>query len=213
MSYTNPDVRRHGEAGFSFVELSIVTTLLVLAMGFVATSFQTATRSLQADDLIARAMETLQRSAMHISQFTRPCSITTYRVESTPDDVPLAAAAAGEWIEPTDGEARAAVKFQSASGELSMNAAMLTGERELRLILDDNEVANDIDDDGDGMIDEGRVVLVYDGISVTMARNVETLTFTLTGRVLNMEIRSAARRSDGSLQRFSIKETLYLRNN
>lgn len=204
---TNP------QRGFTLVEVAVVAALLGGAMAMIAACLETTTRSLGADDLVARSMETLQRNAVRISSILRPCSLTTYQVLSTAADVPTYASAPGQWIEPTDGEARAAIHFRAASGVESMNAATLTGWRGLRLELAAGETANGIDDNGDGMIDEGDVILDYDGASVRIASHIEGVSFTLTGRLLEIELRSGARRRDGSIQRFKIHETLYLRNN
>jgi hypothetical protein len=157
-------------------------------------------------------METMQRSAVRIAQIARPCALTTYRVRSVLADVPLRAAAAGEWIEPIDGETRGAIQFRSASGTLSLNAAALTEPRELQLRLDSGESVNGRDDDGDGLVDEGQLVLTYDGASVAMANGIEGCTYTLTGRLLAVELRAAVRRR-GGVQRFTVQETIYLRNN
>jgi prepilin-type N-terminal cleavage/methylation domain-containing protein len=202
-----------GQSGFTMVEVAIVAAILGLAMALAATCFDTSTRSLNADDLVARSMETLQRSAIRIAHIARPCAITTYRVEATADDVPGRATAAGEWIEPLDGEARPSLRFQAASGIVSMNAAALTEPRTLRLQLDRGETRNGVDDDDDGMVDEGRVVLDYDGTEVTLAASVEHCSFTLSGRLLALELRSAAPRRGGGVQRFTVRETIYLRNN
>jgi len=56
-------------------------------------------------------------------------------------------------------------------------------------------------------------VLDYDGISVSMAADIESVKFTLTGRLLTMVLQSAARDGNGRLQRFTATEVLYLRNN
>ncbi|MGE3175088.1 MAG: hypothetical protein AB7O97_20845 [Planctomycetota bacterium] len=205
--------RLRDEGGFSFLELTIVSALLVVLMAIVGTSTQSSTRSLRADEVVAHSMETLQRSAVRMSQILRPCSIITYRVVAVAADVPLVASAIGDWIEPVEGEARAAVRFQCADGQLSLNAAQLTQPRAFRLQLDPEELDNDLDDDGDGMIDEGAVMLEYDGIELAIATNIESLSFTLTGRVLDIRVSSAARDASGNLQRFSVTETLYLRNN
>jgi len=205
--------RPSASGGFTLVEVVIVATLLSLAMSIISMCLSTATASLGVDDLVARSMETLQRNAVRIAQITRPCAISTYRVLSTSADVPLHAAAAGEWMEPLQDDPRPSVQFRSARGELSMNAAGLTAPRTLRIQLDPGEVENGIDDDGDGMIDEGRVMLRYDGVDVAMAQNIERCVFTLSGRLLTIEMRSAARRRDGGLQRFTVRETIYLRNN
>lgn len=201
------------DAGFSLVELAMVSTLLAVVTAIIASCLSAAASALRADDRVAMSMESLQRSAMHLAQIMRPCAITTLRVMSTEADVPANAAAAGEWIEPNEGETRNAIQFRAATGDLSVNAVSLTEIRGLRLVLDSGEIDNDIDDDGDGMIDEGRIALDYDGISVSMAADVERVSFTLTGRLLTMVLQSAARDGNGRLQRFTSREVLYLRNN
>jgi len=201
------------QAGLTFVELTLVTTLLIVLMSIIGTSTLISTRALQTDELVAHSMETLQRSAVRISQVLRPCSIITYRVAAVAADVPTYASAVGEWIEPVNGDPRESIRFQSADGQLSLNATQLTTARAFRLQLDDGETDNGVDDDGDGMIDEGSVMLEYEGVEVAIATNIETLTFTLTGRVLEIRMSSAAKRKDGGIQRFTVNETLYLRNN
>ena len=202
------------ERGFTLLEVCVVSAMLVLLVGVVFTSTRTVTSTMSEDDIVAKSMEQLQRSAVRIAQIARPCSLVTYRMISTPWDVAnLYATAVGEWVEPVDGQARSAIRFQSADGQLSVNAAALTSPRTFRLVLDDGELPNGVDDDGDGMIDEGEVMLDYDGSSVVMANNVETCNFTLDVRTLAVELRSATRRRDGSLQHFTIREHIYLRNN
>ncbi len=201
------------QAGFTLVELTLVAALLAMIMAGVASFLGAATTSIRLDDNIAVAMESLQRSAIRVSQVMRPCSISTYRVQSTPADVPAAAAAEGLWIEPVDGDARAAILFRSATGELSLNAQELTEPRSFRIQLEPGENDNDADDDGDGLIDEGRLMMDYDGIPVALASNLEAATFTLTGRLLTIRVQSAARTRAGLVQRFTAEEVLYLRNN
>ena len=201
------------QAGFSFVEMMIAASLLTAVIAFVANAVTFSTRAIDVDESVAKAMESLQRSTMRIAQMIRPCSLGTYRVEATDADVPARAAAAGEWIEPEEGEVRTAISFQSAAGVVSMNAARLTSAQVLRFAMEASEVDNDADDDGDGWIDEGDVVLETDSGQVTMAAHVEGLTFALTGRVLTIVLANAARQRGGAMQRFSVEETLFMRNN
>jgi len=206
-------MKRQRQHGFTLLEVTFGSVLLASAMGMIAMCIDTSNRSLHADDVVAQSMEALQRSAVRIAQVMRPCSLVTYRVLSTTADVPALAADAGEWIEPVDGERRAAIQFRCASGIESMNASALTTPRLLHLELDRRETANGADDDGDGMVDEGDVVLDYDDLPVRLASKVETMSFTLTGRLLEIRLQSAGRRRDGTVQRFTVHETLYLRNN
>jgi prepilin-type N-terminal cleavage/methylation domain-containing protein len=201
------------QAGFTLVELTLVAALLAMIMAGVAAFLSAATTSIRLDDNVAVAMESLQRSAIRVSQVMRPCSISSYRVLSTSADVPVAASAPGQWIEPVDGESRAAIQFRSASGELSLNAQHLTDPRSFRIQLEPGETENDADDDGDGLVDEGRLMMDYDGIPVALASNLEAATFTLSGRLLTIRVQSAARTRAGIVQRFTAEEVLYLRNN
>ena len=201
------------QSGFTLVELTLVASLLAMVMAGIAAFLSAATTSIRLDDNVAVAMESLQRSAIRVSQVMRPCSISTYRVLSTAADVPLAAASAGEWIEPVDGEARSSIQFRSATGALSLNAEQLTDPRGFRIELENGETANGADDDNDGMVDEGRLMMDYDGIPVALASNLEAATFTLNGRLLTITLQSAARTRAGVMQRFVANEVLYLRNN
>ena len=63
------------------------------------------------------------------------------------------------------------------------------------------------------MVDEGRLMMDYDGIPVALASNLEAATFTLVGRLLTIRLQSAARTRAGVMQRFTASEVLYLRNN
>ena len=182
-------------------------------MAAISSVLGAASFSIQADDKIAVAMESLQRTAVRTAQILRPCSISTYRVPSVAADVPLYAPAAGEWMEPIEADPRPAVQFRAADGQLSLNAAQLTDVRSLYLQPENGEVPNGIDDDGDGLVDEGRLMLDYDGVPVALASGIESCLFTLTGRLLTIELRSAVQGRGGAVQRFGVREILYLRNN
>lgn len=201
------------ESGFTLVEVTLVASLLAMVLAAVTSCLSTATTSINLDDKVAVSMESLQRSAVRVSQIMRPCSISSYRVWATAADVPLNAPSADDWMEPLDGDPRPRIQFQSATGVLSLNASALTDRRTFRLELEPGETDNDADDDGDGIVDESRLILDYDGIPVALASGLEAATFTLTGRLLEIELRSAARARDGTVHRFTAHETLYLRNN
>jgi prepilin-type N-terminal cleavage/methylation domain-containing protein len=204
---------RSAQGGFTLVEVTMVAALFGLILGAIAMSLQTTSQSLTADDQVGRAMESLQRCAVRIAHIARSCALTTFRVASTAADVPLRATAAGQWIEPEDGEPRAAIQFRTADGRLSMNAAALTPPREFRLRLDPGEIQNGIDDDNDGLIDQGTLMMNYDGVDVELGHHVESCVFTLTDRLLTIDLTSGVRRRNGSVQHFKIHETAYLRNN
>ncbi len=204
---------RKGQQGFTLVEAALVAGLLAVLMASISSVLGAAQNSIKADDKIAVAMESLQRTAVRTAQILRPCSISTYRVPATAADVPLYAGAAGEWMEPIEADPRPAVRFQSANGQLSLNAAELTGVRSLYVQPENGETPNGVDDDGDGLIDEGRLMLDYDGVPVAWTCGIESCAFPLTGRLLTIELRSAVPGRAGAVQRFAVREVLYLRNN
>lgn len=202
------------ERGMTIVELMIVILILVPVLGLIATSSVVATRTLDANDVAASTTEKLQRTIQRLSHFVRPCVLSTYEVEATPDDVAAGRALApGQWISPADGEARTAVRFRSALGDLSMNASSWTPQRTIRFELDPSETVNGVDDDGDGFVDEGRIVLDYDGTRVDMVIDAERCTFALDGRELTIAVAAASRSRSSRVVRAATTAVLHLRNN
>lgn len=202
------------QTGSTLLEVLVVAALLIPIIALMMTGTDRATQTMAQDETIAKTMEGLQRSAIRISHVVRPCSLGTYRMAANQEDVnALRAAAVGEWIEPEPGLPRTGIRFRAASGTLYINAAALTAVRTVQFRLEPGETQNGVDDDGDGLIDEGDVVYDQDGTEVLLTRNVERCTFALTDRTLVIELRAGARRKDGQVQRFTARQTLYLRNN
>lgn len=228
-------MRRSDQRGFTMLEMMAVLALLVPMLSIILRATSTTAGNMIADDNVARCMENLQRSAIRIAAIIRPASISTYRMEANQVDVDETqrevyehsigntsyvrppgsgyATSVGEWIEPADGAARTGIRFRAATGKLSMNASALTPWRTLRFEMDAGEIANGSDDDGDGLVDEGAVVLDYDGTTVRMNTDIEQCTFNLEGRTLTILLQSGSHRRNGMVQRFTHREVLFLRNN
>ncbi len=202
------------QGGFTLVELMLVLALLGPIFGLIVTSATLATRTMNANDTAASTGEGLHRTIQRLTHFMRPCVLSTYLVEATQADVDAArATSVGEWIPPVDGEARTAIRFRSARGELSMNAKFLTSDRTIRFVLDSTERANGVDDDDDGFVDEGRIELDYDGVRADMVIHAELCTFTLVGRQLTIDLAAVGRSRDSSVMRSRTRQVLELRNN
>jgi hypothetical protein len=140
--------------------------------------------------------------------------MTTIAVQAVQEDVIAGrATAVGEWIAPTDLLWRPGIEFQSASGLLSINAALSNSSRRLTFALEPTETANGLDDDGDDLVDEGEVRLVHDLVTVAVVRNVEDCMFQLDRRMLR--VRTAGGRTDhtGRVYRAKLEQSFYLRNN
>ena len=143
---------------------------------------------------------------------TRP--ITTILMQAIQADVTAGrATAVGEWIPPTDLIWRPGIQFQSASGLLSMNAALSTSPRRLTFELEAGESANGVDDDGDGLVDEGGVRLLHDLVTIAVVRNIEICEFRLNGRMLRVRIASGRNDRSRTVIRAVLEQSFYLRNN
>ncbi len=200
--------------GFTLIEVLIVTLIFIPIMVAISTTTGMVSSTINANDQSAEVLETLRRSMQRVAQLVRPGSLTTMRVQATQADVDaLKAANVGDWIDPTDLDVCPGIRFQSASGVLSMNAAALTPPREITFVMDSDEVDNDLDDDGDGMVDEGRVHLLYDTARFTLADSIESCSFIMDGRLLRIRMQSARRDAKGRVYRATVGQVFFLRNN
>lgn len=207
------------EGGFTLVELMLVLVVLTVVMAGLGATGGLASRAMSVNERRSHTCDKAQHFMQRITSFSRSGVLTTYRVESTAADVVAGrAGGAGLWIDPVDGEARAAVQFSAADGALAMNAGSITPPITLRFRLDDGEnpaqnpaATAGVDDDGDGMVDEGEVSLNYDGLDVGMLRDIDSCTFTLDGYLLTVRLRTA--RDTRSSQQFVFERAFALRNN
>ncbi|HLU38414.1 MAG TPA: hypothetical protein VK081_03460 [Planctomycetota bacterium] len=202
------------EAGTSLVEVVVAASILLVVLVAVGSTAETASRTMRTNDERAATTERMLRFLQRVAPMTRAGVLSTYRVEATVADLSAdRASAPGEWIEPIDGEPRAAIRFQAADGNLALRAGSLTAPIVLRYVRDPAEAtgAPGIDDDGNGLIDDGRIVLVHQGVETTVATGVEECSFTLEGASLVVTLRAARRRStDPPLQ---FEQVHVLRNN
>jgi len=156
----------------------------------------------------------LRRASRRIAEFVRPGKLSTVMVPAIKDDVDAARATSiGEWIAPTDLVWRPGIEFKSASGLLSINASLSTLPRRLVHSLESGELPNDLDDDGDGLVDEGTIALRENGVTLSLIRNVEKFSLSLEGRLLRMRLRIARKDGEGRVLRSFLEQTFYMRNN
>ena len=162
----------------------------------------------------AEAATQARRTINSIGSFLRTAKLSTMTAEAVSADVTaLRATSVGEWIPCSEGVERPGIQFVSASGLLSMNAALNTAPRRLTVEMEAGESANGIDDDGDGLVDEKQVVLTHDLSQVAVLCNVEECVFSLTGRIMTVRVRCVRSDSRGHVFRAQIERGFYLRNN
>ncbi len=99
-----------------------------------------------------------------------------------------------------------------ATGTLSMNATDLTSPRALEFVLDAGEAANSTDDDGDGLVDEGKLFLRYESTRTPIADGVESCSFEVDGRVIRFSVQCAKRDGSGRVHRETTQQVWWVRN-
>ena len=200
--------------GFTIVELTIAVTVLVpILLGIVA-STQMMNSTMDSNTRAADVSTYTRRMAQRVAKLVRPAQMSSIRVRAVQADVDaLRATAVGEWILPTDLIWRPGIEFTSASGLLSMNARLSTTPRRVDFRMEAGETDNGVDDDGDGLVDEGEIILLQNSVTLAILRDVEQCEFALDGRVLQMRLRVARRDRERRVYRNFIEQHFYLRNN
>ncbi len=202
------------ESGFTLLETMISLSVVIPILLIIGATSSTASQSIETSSRAADVNTACRRMSQRLAKLIRPAKLSTVEVPAVTDDVTtLLATSVGEWISPTDLAWRPGLQFLSATGQFSMNAALSTTPRRIVFELDSGETDNDQDDDGDGLIDEGRVLLLQNGITLAILRDVEECTFMFDGRLLSMRLRIARRAADNRIYRSEVEQQFYLRNN
>ncbi|MFQ5505082.1 MAG: hypothetical protein ACE5F1_09840, partial [Planctomycetota bacterium] len=209
------------EAGFTLVEVMLVTTMMVPLLASIIGTITLLKSSLKSGDRRASLSETTRITNQRLAHIARSGVLSTCRTKATSADVAAARLAQqtgslvpipviGEWISPPPNAVRDNIRFRSANGILSMNASALTAPRELAFAMDPGEKDNGVDDDKDGLIDEGRLVLRVNSGTVTVAGGVEEVSFSLSGRILRVTLRCACADGKGKVYRKLAARSYYM---
>lgn len=200
------------DAGTTLIELMVVIAVLVPLLLSLSGMGRTVTRTVDTNDRSSEVGERARRTMQRIGQLLRPGKLSSFEVQAIEADVlALRATAVGEWISPTDLQPAQALRFRAAEGLLSINAALSTPPRQISFELEAGEAANGVDDDGDGLVDEGDVVLVYGPTPVRLGV-FERCDFTFDGRYLRVTL-VCARPSTERVYRATVSQSFYVRNN
>jgi len=207
------------ERGFTLVEMVVTMMVLIVVLAGFGSTAGITSRTANSIYRRAEATERVMRCFERITPFTRAGVTSTYQVEANAADVIAGrATAAGAWIDPQDGEARTAARLRAADGILAMNATSITPPIELRFQTDPGEdpatnpaAAAGRDDDGDGLVDQGRLTMLYKGIRTVLLTGIESCTMTIDGYLLTVRVRTARGRT--STTQFTFERVFTLRNN
>lgn len=202
------------ERGLTLVELMIVVAVLVPLLAMIAQTSTVVNRTVESNDRGAEVFEASRKALQRMGKFLRPAKLSTLQESAVDADiVALRATTVGEWIDPVDLEARPGIRFVAAEGFLSMNANLSTSPRELLFVRDAGELENGVDDDGDGMVDEGRIMALYEGTRLVMAEGIEACTFTTDGRMIRVTVRCARGDQHDNVYRATMSQSFFVRNN
>jgi prepilin-type N-terminal cleavage/methylation domain-containing protein len=132
------------ERGFTFIELAISISVLAMIMGVVAMFQLRAQKAANAIQTTADVERRADRAMTAITKELSGVGVSTLQ----PD--------------PLTNLGSDTIQFQtpqsvSAAGVVSWNNAT-----RIELAMDDGEIDNGIDDDGDGLIDERRILVTHD---------------------------------------------------
>ncbi len=229
------------QSGFTLIEIIVVSVVLVAMLGAMVSTAGAVQTSVSTNEQSAGVEERLRVISERIRHVLRPASLSSCKTRATNADIQAAkmkrmllfqqAKMTGrlatyqealnyyipkkdEWIFPVDGvQKRSNLQYRSAPGILSVNIQDLTNTRELEFVIDKKELDNGKDDDGDGLVDEGRLFFYRDGKRIWLAEDLEGVKFTVSGRTITFEVRCARKDSLGRIERMSQTHTVQLRNN
>lgn len=168
--------------GFALVELVVVCAILAPVL-YVLLSARTS---------VSDALDVNQRDA-DVAQKTRAAIVSAIALVRPASLVSLRARQGSAWVVPVDTTEYSALRFQEPAALPNGDAPALTAPRMLELVRDERELVNGLDDDADGLVDEGSLWLTErDGSRACLTSGVTGLTFVKSGRTLEVSLQCAA---------------------
>lgn len=219
------------ERGFTLLEVMVSSVILVPILLAILATRDVVGITMNTNERRADVGDHLRRVARRVRKIARPGLISSVRVKANQDDIDEAEAAEllrqtenpldppihipvlGEWVSPNEDDPRPNVQFVAADGKLALNASATTTPRSLEFELDPGEVDNDVDDDGDGLVDEGKLYFRYESSAFVLLDNVESCAFAMRRGVLVMCLQVARTDARGRIHRASTEQRILLRNN
>lgn len=208
------------ETGLGYVELMIASFILVVLLGGIMSTQRVVAGTLNVNDRKTDAVEALDNATHRMSRLLRPGALSTIRVRATQPDIDLAIAdpeiiyipTLGEWISPLVSMLRANLRFQTSIGNLAMIPSALSPLVTLEFLMDGSETDNGTDDDGDGMVDEGKLFASYGTDRWLLLDAVEVFEVTLDGNAVEIRLQCARADKSGGVHRETTTRRLKLRN-
>jgi len=184
------------ETGLTLIETMIVAAATLPILVSVLGTTLSVGKAVDVTSQVAALEDHIDQVIDRFGRLCQKAVATTLRTRATKVDVDAAAAdplvidkpKLGDWIVPQDFLDRSSLQFHAVRGDLSFNAKDTEGPFSFELELEAGEKANGIDDDGDGLIDEGRVLLQVPAAVTTVLPRVESLTVTVEGSLVTVRL-------------------------
>jgi len=204
--------------GFALLEvLTTCAAMLPVVFAVMGTSTYTM-KAIRANERAAASvvaienadgrMEELVRSALLSSMTTDPAAVAVWNSQQ------LRAGTAEQCLtfQCVVNVEDATTGVSDPNGTYTMTGSGLSATRSLFFQLDATEEANGVDDDGDGMVDEGELVYADGDHLTTVQRGVEAFQITLVDRRLQLRMTCSVRDGDGNRRRVTLTQTYCVRN-
>ena len=201
-------------AGFTLVEVAVVAALLVPLVLVVGTASKGVVGAIEANDRAAETSSVAVLALGELENVLRFGRLGTLSVQATRPDVQAGLAAnVGDWCPMQPLSPRPGIQLSSLTGERDDQALVLPAQVcRLMFVRDAAELANNADDDGYGLVDEGELQCTRGGLTTKLLDGVELCTFELdTGRV-RANLRYGKRGHGQDVERTTLHHTVYLNN-
>lgn len=215
----NTTHRTSRTGGYTVVELVLTAVMMVPIMLAVLSISSSVSKSVQTSERAGDVDDQLQRTVAAVERLLRPSLRTSIEVRADASDVAAAIAAGapvptiGDWVAAPDLSPRPCLRFTVLTGVPSAPSATAT-TLSLEFVNDANDPDNDLDDDGDGLIDEGTLFRSDGTNTVEVLRGVEQCSFAIENQLLRVTLHWA--RTDGAtdtVQRAQCVHNIVIHNN
>jgi len=152
----------------------------------------------------AQAASQANAASLKVGSWIRTASLTSLRMKS----------GGGTYVDPVDDTDYDSAQFQLVIDFAADLTPQLGGVRTLSYQREAGEIANGTDDDGDGLVDEGRITMIDgSGRRLGVVANVESLAIRKSGRSVTVTVTSAVRDASGRVHRTTAQQRVLVQNN
>ena len=214
------------ERGFTLVEMTVVLAALVPILITILGTTNSVRDAVQITTHLSGLSDRVDQVADRFGQMMQKAVASTIKSRTTQEDIDAALIKAplilpvimpipvlDQWIVPQQVLSRTTLQFYSVSTQLSTNTSNTVGPFVLEHIMSPGELRNGIDDDGDGLIDEGDLVLRGPDAGTIVLTDVEKFEMDVIGSLVILRIRCAKIDSRRRIHRVFRERRFTIRNN